>query len=74
MSTPPTPDQRDAMVEVDRLLAKVAYSWGVDQIDEARGILRRALMYAWYDGQSAAWNASRHIGEPRQNPWLRSTK
>lgn len=73
--TEPVPEAPvDVNAEVDRLLAKIVSWYGLDELDEARGILRRSLMYAWYDGQSAAWNATRHVGPPRQNPWLRSTK
>jgi hypothetical protein len=43
----------------------------MDYVTEARGKLRRALMYAWYDGQSAGLNAARHDFQGRRNPWLK---
>lgn len=73
--TEPVPElQFDVNAEVDELLAGLLAYWGLDELQAARDMLRKRLMLAWYDGQSAAWNASRHIGPPRQNPWLRSVK
>lgn len=73
--TEPVPEvEHDVDAEVDVLLAGILAAYGLDKIDDARSLLRRNLMLAWYDGQSAAWNASRRVGAPRQNPWLRSVK
>lgn len=73
--TEPVPETtHDVDAEVDQLLASIVYSWGMDYLPEARGKLRRALMYAWYDGQSAGLNASRRDFQGRPNPWIRSAK
>jgi len=73
--TEPVPEgEWDVDVEVDELLASIAFCWGTDDIPEARQRLRRALMYSWYDGQSSGLNGYRHGVDVRPNPWVRSTK
>jgi hypothetical protein len=72
--TEPVPEQAwDVNAEVDIRLAAILAEFGMGELDNARAYLRRLLLDAWYDGQSAAWNASRQVGPPRQNPWVRST-
>jgi hypothetical protein len=73
--TEPVPEDRpDVDAEVDKLLGSLVYLWGMEEIAEARGRLRRALMYAWYDGQSAGLRGGRAGVEVPPNPWTRATK
>jgi hypothetical protein len=73
--TEPVPEPPfDQAAEVDRLLA-AAHAWiGLDELDRARDVMRRGLMDAWYDGQSAGLNAARRDFLGRPNPWLKSDK
>lgn len=74
MTEPSGPDYLDPQVEVDELLAGLLAYWGLDEIQAARDMLRRRLMLAWYDGQSAGLNAARDDFKGRPNPWLITDK
>ena len=73
--TEPVPElDFDVDLAVDIKLAAIHAQLGLDELDGARAYLRRALMDAWYDGQSAGLNAARRDFQGRPNPWLKSTK
>lgn len=71
--TEPVPEEsRNYEAELDDMLSGIMFRLGVDDLQEARGRFRRALMFAWYDGQSAGLNAARQDFQGRPNPWLKS--
>jgi len=73
--TEPVPElELDVDVLVDIRLAAIHAKLGLDELDAARAYLRRCLMDAWYDGQSAGLNAARRDFQGRPNPWLKSDK
>jgi hypothetical protein len=73
--TEPVPEDRpDVDAAIDELLTSILFYWGTDDIPTARDRLRLALLYSWYDGQSAAFNVTQKVGTPKQNPWTRSVK
>lgn len=58
--------------ELDSILEGIAYRVRVKDLPEARGRLRRALMYAWSDGHAVGVMSQFEHGEPAQNPWAKS--
>jgi hypothetical protein len=74
MTEPTSQPLRDVEEELDSILDGIAYRVRANDLLEARARLRRALMYTWSDGHSAAALAMSRQDPAEQNPWLKTDK
>lgn len=71
MTEGPNTPPRDMEEELDELYERIAYRVITADEDEAKARLRRALLFAWSDGQFAGLMDSTRDGQPDQNPWAK---
>lgn len=74
MTEGPNVPPRDMAEELDELYERIAYRVITADEDEAKARLRRALLFAWSDGQMAGLMDMTHDGAAAQNPWAKPDK
>jgi hypothetical protein len=66
--------RRDVAAQLDILLAGIMANVGLDQLDDARHLLRLALADAWSVGERTGWRDSFGDTVPAQNPYRETDK
>lgn len=66
--------RRDVAAQLDILLASIMANVGLDQLDDARRVLRLELATAWDLGERSGWRDSFGDTVPAQNPYRETDK